>query len=74
MEADRIKNEMLRIKEKEGRELEQEKVDKMVTNFFPEIISSNRARNLFLTSVCVFHDIQLASTIIWVHVLYLKLL
>lgn len=33
-----------------------------------------RAGCLVLTLVCVFYCIQLASAIIWVHVLYLKLL
>ncbi|GMP89470.1 hypothetical protein CsSME_00041028 [Camellia sinensis var. sinensis] len=75
-ESDRIASEIQKKKEKEkeSRELEQEKIRKMVINFFHAIITFCRAGLLFLTSLCVCHAIQPASAIIWVHVLYLKLL
>lgn len=75
MEADRIANEIEKKKEKEIKELEQEKMKKMVMqNFFMPELAALELCFLVLTFVYVFHDIQLASAIIWVHVLYLKLL
>lgn len=71
-ETDRISSEIQKKKEREGRELEQEKIKKMVTYFFHDILDCEELSSC-LTCVRVFHAIQLASAIIWVHVLYLKL-
>lgn len=57
-ETDRISSEIQKKKEREGRELEQEKIKKMVTYFFHDILDCEELSSC-LTCVRVFMPFSL---------------
>lgn len=71
-EADRITNEIQKKKEKEMRDWEQNRAKLMVICNIRARVGFFRTGSFGLTYVCV--SCHSASAIIWVHVLYLKLL
>lgn len=72
-ETDRLANEIHRKKEKEMQELHEEKA-KMVTSLISMHESDCIKTEFFPLPLFLFRCVQLASAIISVHILYLKLL
>lgn len=73
-ESDLIASEIQRKKDKEGREIMEERLKKLVILLCTCWRYILQSRDFGFNFHLCFHGIQLASAIIWVHVLYLKLL